>query len=144
MWAAPHRPTPHTRAERDLVERHAVAAHGGLGLGGADDVVPGVLVEVGARLADELVQVLEGFAAGAEFGVARCWPDCFVHLVSPGNVAGLFIIISPILSRGFTPSQICMACARGPLGVPDFQLFALRRGRYRRRQPTQAFGGNAS
>src|ERR1700744_3461592 len=83
MWAAPHRPTPHTRAERDLVERHAVAAHGGLGLGSADDVVPGILVEVGARLADELVQVLEGFAAGAKLGIAR-WPDRFVHLVSPG------------------------------------------------------------
>ena len=40
----------HPRPERDLVERHAVAPHRGLGLGGADDVVPGVLVEVGARL----------------------------------------------------------------------------------------------
>ena len=57
----------HPRPERDLVERHAVAAHRGLGLGGADDIVPGVLVEVGARLAHELVKVLEFFAAGAEF-----------------------------------------------------------------------------
>ena len=57
----------HPRPERDLVQRHAVAAHGGLGLGGADDVVPGILVEVGARLADEFVQVLEFLGAGAEF-----------------------------------------------------------------------------
>jgi len=32
----------HPRPERDLVQRHAVAAHRGLGLGGADNVVPGV------------------------------------------------------------------------------------------------------
>ena len=57
----------HARPECDLVERHAVAAHGGLGLGGADDVVPGILVEVGAGLDDQLVQVLELLAAGAEF-----------------------------------------------------------------------------
>ena len=61
----------HARTECDLVERHAVAAHGGLGLGGADDIVPGVLVEPGARLADEFVEVLEFFAAGAEFDVHR-------------------------------------------------------------------------
>ena len=60
----------HPRPECDLVQRHAVAAHGGLGLGGADDVVPGILVEVGARLADEFVQVLEFLGAGAEFDVA--------------------------------------------------------------------------
>src|SRR5947209_536442 len=45
--------------ERDLVQRHAVTLQRGLGLRAADDVVPGVLVEVGARLGDQLVQVLE-------------------------------------------------------------------------------------
>ncbi len=74
----------HARPERDLVERHAVAAQRGLGLGGADDVVPGILVEVGARLAHELVQVLEFLAAGAEFDVAGGWDaGRLVHRVLP-------------------------------------------------------------
>ena len=73
----------HPRPERDLVQRHAVAAHRGFGLGGADDVVPGILVEVGARLADELVQVLEFLAAGAEFG-----PACGMRVAS-------FMVSSP-------------------------------------------------
>ena len=79
----------HARPERDLVERHAVAAHGGLGLGGADDVVPGVLVEVGARLADQLVQVLELLAAGAEFDRLRRDAGRFVHHVLPGDAFAL-------------------------------------------------------
>ena len=73
----------HARPERDLVERHAVAAHGGLGLGGADDVVPGILVEVGARPADQFVQVLELLAAGAEFDRWRWDAGRFVHDVLP-------------------------------------------------------------
>ena len=81
----------HARPERDLVERHAVAAHGGLGLGGADDVVPGILVEVGARLADELVQVLEFLAAGAEFDRRRRDAGRFVHRVLPGMLAACLI-----------------------------------------------------
>ena len=77
----------HARTESDLVQRHAVAAHRGLGLGGADDVVPGILVEVGARLADELVKVLELLAARAEFDGR--WRDagCLVHGVLPGSWA---------------------------------------------------------
>ena len=59
----------HPRPERDLVERHAVAAHGGLGLRGADDIIPGVLVQPGAGLAHEFVEILEFFAAGAEFDI---------------------------------------------------------------------------
>src|SRR3954468_19724184 len=57
----------HARPESDLVERQTVAAHGGLGLGGADDIVPGVLIQVRPRLRYELVKVLEFLAAGAEF-----------------------------------------------------------------------------
>ncbi len=72
------------RPERDLVERHAVAAHRGLGLGGADDVVPIILVEVGARFPNEFVQVLELFAASAEFD--RRWDaGRFVHKILPGE-----------------------------------------------------------
>src|SRR6185295_581893 len=63
----------HPRPECNLVERHPVAAHGGLGLRGADDIVPGVLVEPGAGLSDEFVEILEFFAAGAEFDIP-CWP----------------------------------------------------------------------
>src|SRR3982075_1922697 len=48
----------HAPPECYLVERHAIAAHGGLGLGGADNVVPGILVEVRPRLRYELVKVL--------------------------------------------------------------------------------------
>ena len=41
------------------VERHAVAPQRGLGFRPADDVVPVVLVEVLARLGDELMQVVQ-------------------------------------------------------------------------------------
>ena len=64
----------HARAERDLVERHAVAAHGRLGLGSADDIVPGVLIEPGAGFLHEFVEILEFLAAGAEFDIS-CRPD---------------------------------------------------------------------
>jgi len=37
------------------------------------------------------VQVLEGFVAGAELGIAR-WPDRFVHLVSPGLSLGCSLL----------------------------------------------------
>ena len=49
----------HARTERDLVEGETIAAQRGFGLGGADDVIPVVLVEVLPRLGDELVQGLE-------------------------------------------------------------------------------------
>ena len=47
----------HPRPERDRVERHAVAPQRGLALGPADDVVPVVLVQVLARLGDDLMQI---------------------------------------------------------------------------------------
>ena len=72
----------HARPERNLVERHAVAAHGRLGLGGADDIVPGVLIEVRARLAHELVKVLELLAARAEFDGHRLDGRPVIHGVS--------------------------------------------------------------
>ncbi len=49
----------HPRAEADRIERQAVARQGRLGLRAADQVVPIVAVEVGARLRHELVQVLK-------------------------------------------------------------------------------------
>ena len=49
----------HAGAEADAVEGEAVAAHGGLGGGAADEVVPDVLVEVVARGGDDLVEELE-------------------------------------------------------------------------------------
>ena len=56
----------HPRPERDLVEGEAVAAKRGFGLGGADDVVPVVLVQVLPRLGDDLVKRLEIEAGGGE------------------------------------------------------------------------------
>ncbi len=38
---------------------------------GADDIVPCVLVEPGAGFSDEFVEILEFFAAGAEFDIPR-------------------------------------------------------------------------
>src|SRR6202030_708886 len=58
----------HPRPEGDRVEPHAVAPQRRLALGAADDVVPGVLVEVLPRLADDLVQVLEVHAGQAQGG----------------------------------------------------------------------------
>ncbi len=75
----------HARPERDFVERHAVAAHGGFGLGGTDNVVPVILVEVGARSAHQFVQILELFAAGAEFSGRRRDAGRLVHDILPSN-----------------------------------------------------------
>ena len=53
----------HARPERDGVERHAVAPQRRFGLDPADDVVPGILIEVLPRLVDDFVQIHEvGFA----------------------------------------------------------------------------------
>ena len=99
----------HARPERDLVKRHAVAAHGGFGLGGADDVIAGILVEIGAGFPDELVKVLEFFVARAKLDILR-WPDRLVHLVLPDVMA--LVALSRIAYRAVTPSQNCMACGR--------------------------------
>ena len=61
----------HPGPECNLVERHAVASHGGLRLRGANDIVPCVLVEPGAGFSDEFVEILEFFTAGAEFDIPR-------------------------------------------------------------------------
>jgi len=77
----------HARAEGDLVQRHAVATHRGLGLGRADDIVPGILVEVGAGFPDEFMQILERLGAGAELDVPfRLDAGCFVHCYPPENL----------------------------------------------------------
>ena len=47
----------YARPERDRIERHAVAAQRGLGLDTAGDVIPGVLVQIGAGSGDHFVQV---------------------------------------------------------------------------------------
>jgi hypothetical protein len=76
----------YARSERDGVQRHAVSAQGRLGFDAADDIVPGVLVEILPRLGDDLVQVEEfvalvrrfetgGFVQflSAHCGGTRCW-----------------------------------------------------------------------
>ena len=108
----------HPRPERDLVQRHAVAPHGGLGLGGADDVVPGVLVEIGPRLArriragsgiPQLLAPSSAVAAG-RMRVLRSW-------YPPGN-AGVRradrLGLSPIASPSFHAiPKIAMAAIGG-------------------------------
>jgi hypothetical protein len=49
----------HARPEGDTVQRLAVAPHGRLALGAADEVVPEILVEVDPRRLDDLVQGLK-------------------------------------------------------------------------------------
>ncbi len=49
----------HARPERDRVERHAVAPQRRLGLGAADDIIPIVLIEIGAGFGDEFVQIVK-------------------------------------------------------------------------------------
>jgi hypothetical protein len=72
----------HARPECDLVERHAVAPQGGLGLGAADDVVPGILVEVGPRLGHQFVEILEIAGGGAHLdGFRRRIVDPVVHFL---------------------------------------------------------------
>src|SRR3954451_20018280 len=75
------------RTESNFVQRHAVPTHRGFRLGGPDDVVPLILVQVRARLADELVKILELFATRTEFN-GRWWDaSCLVHGVLPGSWA---------------------------------------------------------
>ena len=111
----------HARAERDLVQRHAVAAHGGLGLGGADDIVPGVLVEVGARLAHELVQVLERLGARPELDIAR-WPDRFVHGVLPRDHLRLLIDLSLSLPAASRHPKFAWLAGGARREFPPFRL----------------------
>src|ERR1700730_14864871 len=82
----------HPRPECDLVQRHAVAAHRGFGLGGADNVVPGFLVQVAARSSHELVKVLDFFAACAEFS-SRRRPDAgrLVHRILSRKTRGFLL-----------------------------------------------------
>src|SRR5215470_4989860 len=121
----------HARPERDFIERHAIAAHGGLRFSGADDVIPRILVEVGARLPHEFVKVLKGLVACAQFDVPR-WPDRFVHGGIPPMSMAAIVDPSGIASQGFTPSQNCMAYWRRCLTVPGFSGFAAYAfGRYR-------------
>src|SRR3954464_3597462 len=76
----------HAGTEGDLVESHAVAAKRGLGLGAADDIIPRILVELGAGFADELVQVLEFVVTGAKLDVLPLthrflrsqWSSCLI------------------------------------------------------------------
>ena len=106
----------HARPEGDLVERHAVAAHRGLGLGGADDVVPGILVEIGARLADEFVQVLECFVAGAEFDVPlRLDAGRVIHCCPPENLRPYLIAYRVRPSKTILKSHGCEAWAGRPI-----------------------------
>src|SRR5207248_7161924 len=104
----------HARPEGDLVQRHAVAAHRGFGLGGPDDIVPGVLVEVGARLSNEFVQVLEQLIAGAEFDVPLR-PDPFVHCCPPENLKPYAIAYPVRGSKTILKSHGCEAWAGRPI-----------------------------
>ncbi len=69
----------HARTERDLIEGETVAAQRGFGLGGADDVVPVVLVEVLPRLGDDLVQGLEIDGGGGEAPVGGLFGILLLH-----------------------------------------------------------------
>ena len=90
----------YARTESDLVQRHAVATHRGFGLGGPDNVVPLILVEVRARLMDELVKVLELFAARAEFNGR--WRDGVASFMVSSRVLGLLSrCLSGIVSGAF-------------------------------------------
>ena len=68
------------------IERHAVSPQRRLGLDAADDVIPGILIEILPRLGDDLVQIEEfialigrlqkcGFVQFliGHFGDTRCW-----------------------------------------------------------------------
>src|SRR5882757_5712388 len=75
--------------EGDLVQRHSVAAHRGLGFRGANDITPGILVQLGAGLPHEFVQVLVFLAAGAELDIARRWNGGpVIHGVSSPDFGG--------------------------------------------------------
>src|SRR5262249_51772870 len=97
-----------------------------------DDIVPGVLVEVGARLAYELMKVLEFFVARAELSVSRR-PDRgrLVHQMPPKTVVA-FRLSCPVASR--YPKMAWLAaelpCHGGCLGG----LAAAAWGRYRPRK----------
>src|SRR6202011_1674277 len=81
----------HARAEGNGVERHAVAPQRGLALGAADDVIPCVLVEVLARRAHDLLQILEVDAGKAQGGNLRVGIfDLHGHSLTVVQAAGMW------------------------------------------------------
>ncbi len=121
----------HARPERDLVQRHAVAPHRGLGLGGADDVIPGIPVEVGAGLAHELMQVLERLGARPKLDIAR-WPDRFVHGFSPDR-RWLLLLTRLSLPGASRHPKFAWLAGDARLLRADFRLCGSGRARYCRR-----------
>jgi hypothetical protein len=72
-------------AETPGIERSTVARQGRLGLRAADQIIPIVAIEIGARLGDELVQVLKSFLERLGHG---CSPSlvCLVWQAETGGV----------------------------------------------------------
>ena len=87
--------------KRELIEREPVAPQRGFRLGGADDVVPVVLVEILARLGDDLVQ-------GLEIGSGR-------RQALRGELFGIAVLHGlPLSRRGSAPyrSRLPLQCDR--------------------------------
>ena len=76
------------------VERHAVAPQRRLGLGAADDIIPIVLVQIGAGLGDELVQIVEGVRGRGIGG------GCRVVVVLTGHWHAGFLELRGLLTSG--------------------------------------------
>ncbi len=71
--------------QREGVEGEAVAAEGGFGFGGADEVAPDVVGQLGAGGGDELMQALEvacGFEKMLGFGLVHGFPRWHVRRLS--------------------------------------------------------------
>ena len=66
----------HARAECDGVERHPIAPQRRFGFDAADDVIPGVLVQILPRLVDDLMQVHE-VGAGRQIRQSGCFVGFF-------------------------------------------------------------------
>src|SRR5580700_10302319 len=107
----------YARPERDRVQRHAIAPQRGLGFDAADDVVPGVLVEILPRLGDDLVQVEEFVALRGglqdrgfvQFLIAHCGDTrCWLR----GRVGDFSLRLAR--KEGPSWSVFSVACGRGP------------------------------
>ena len=71
----------HPRAKRNCIERHAIAPQRRFRLGAADDIVPIVLIEIGARFADDFMQGVKLARRGGIDG-----GTCFIGILA-GHVS---------------------------------------------------------
>ena len=93
----------HARTERERVQRQPITAHGGLGLGAADQIIPDVAIEPRARHGDEFMQIVELLADVVD-GLERLCGRSVVHCRG-----------HPLIGAGARVSSDVMTASKAPI-----------------------------